>query len=120
MLVRYGIRNEQNLINVVDNKKDCRESLVPIGILPAVCDSLFHKYVVVAAAHGQEERPIKGGKTLPQNYVPALLSVAVSLMKSGWERISSDHTKSESSTTRNIAVTYDGLTPQPQNVSDSR
>ena len=41
--------------------------------------------------------------------VPVLLTLAVSTMKSGWEKISSERTKSESSTARNNSVSYYGL-----------
>ena len=47
--------------------------------------------------------------TIPEHYVPVLLSLAVSLMKSGWEKISSEHTKSESSIARNNSVSHYGL-----------
>ena len=46
---------------------------------------------------------------IPEHMVPVLLTLAVSSMKSGWERISSERTKSESSTARNNSVSYYGL-----------
>ena len=48
-------------------------------------------------------------ETIPEHMVPVLLTLAVSSMKSGWERISSERTKSESSTARNNSVSYYGL-----------
>ena len=48
-------------------------------------------------------------ETIPEHYVPVLLSLAVSLIKSGWEKISSERTKSESSTARNNSVSHYGL-----------
>lgn len=41
--------------------------------------------------------------------VPVLLTLAMSTMKSGWEKISSERTKSESSTARVKSVEYYGL-----------
>ena len=47
--------------------------------------------------------------TIPEHFVPVLLTLAVSTMKSGWEKISSDRTQSESSTARNNSVSFYGL-----------
>lgn len=41
--------------------------------------------------------------------VPVLLTLAMSMMKSGWEKTSSERTRSESSTARNKSVEYYGL-----------
>ena len=48
-------------------------------------------------------------ETIPKHYVPVLLSLAVNLMKRGWKRISSESTKSESSTARSHLVFHYGL-----------
>jgi hypothetical protein len=47
-LIVYGIRGKQDLINVADNKKDFSNRLEPKVVLPAICDSLFNKYVAPA------------------------------------------------------------------------
>ena len=80
-LVQYGILNEQNLISIADNKKELRECLVAMGALPAICDSLFNKYIDVAQGHFTT-----GGSMIPEHYVPVLLSLVVSSIKSGWEK----------------------------------
>lgn len=49
------------------------------------------------------------GGTIPEHFVPVLLTLAVSTMKSGWEKISSEFTKSESSTARIDSVSFYGL-----------
>lgn len=46
---------------------------------------------------------------IPEHYVPVLLSLAVGSMKRGWEKISSERTKSESSIARNNSVSHYGL-----------
>ena len=62
----------------------------------------------------QQQRPQSStvGRTIPEHYVPVLLSLAVTSMKSGWENISSECTKSESSITRNNSVSHYGLRSQ--------
>jgi hypothetical protein len=102
-LILYGIRGKQDLINVADNKKDFSDRLEPKGVLPAVCDSLFNKYVASA------QQSSAGVETIPEHMVPVLLTLAVSTMKSGWEKISSERTKSESSMARVNSVSYYGL-----------
>ena len=50
------------------------------------------------------------GGTIPEHFVlPVLLTLAVSTMKSGWEKISSEHTNSESSTARIDSMSFYGL-----------
>lgn len=44
-LIKYGITNQEKLINVADTKKEFRDALKSEGILPAICDSLYSKYV---------------------------------------------------------------------------
>ena len=80
-----------------------------MGVLPAICDSLFNEYVYVDIARG---RSTTGSLTIPKHYVPVLLSLAVSSIKSGWKKISSECTKSESSTARNNSVSFYGLWSQ--------
>ena len=69
---------------------------------PIVCDVLFNKYVAVAPASSTVE-------TIPEHMVPVLLTLAVSTMKSGWEKISPESTKSESSMARENSVAFYGL-----------
>jgi len=101
-LIKYGIKKKEDLVAVADNKKDFRDTLEEKGVLPAICDNLFNKYVPVAPASSTVE-------TIPEHMVPVLLTLAVSTMKTGWEKISSQRTVSESSTARENAVSFYGL-----------
>jgi hypothetical protein len=103
-LIVYGIREKQDLIRVAGNPPNneaFNRKLEAKGVLPAICDILFDKYVAQQISTGVE--------TIPEHMVPVLLRLAVSSMKSGWEKISSERTKSESSTARNNSVSYYGL-----------
>jgi len=48
-------------------------------------------------------------QSIPEHMVPVLLNLAVSTMKSGWDKISSESTKSESSIARINSVSHYGL-----------
>jgi len=51
-------------------------------------------------------------QSIPEHMVPVLLNLAVSTMKSGWDKISSERTKSESSIARINSVSHYGLRSQ--------
>ena len=105
-LVTYGIKTKKDLISVAGippNRKDFREALEAKGVPPIVCDILFNEYVAPA------QRISTGVETIPEHMVPVLLTLAVSTMKRGWEKISSERTKSESSTAKNASVSFYGL-----------
>jgi len=53
--------------------------------------------------------PQPATSTVPEHMVPVLLTHAVNSMKIGWEKMSSGHTKSESSEVRNNSVAFYGL-----------
>jgi hypothetical protein len=44
-LIKYGIRNKADLIDVADTKESFRNTLKLYGMLPAICDKLYKKYV---------------------------------------------------------------------------
>jgi len=72
------------------------------GVPPIICDTLSNKCAA-------EQRRSAGVETTPEHMVPVLLALAVRSMKSGWEKISAECTKSESSTARNNSVSCCGL-----------
>lgn len=103
-LIVNGIRKKQDLIRVAGNPPNneaFNRKLEDKGVLPAICDILFGKYVSQLSSTTAE--------TIPKHMVPLLLSLAVKSMKSGWERISSERAKSESSAARNNSAAYYGL-----------
>jgi HNH endonuclease len=104
-LIVYGIRKKQDLIRVAGNPPNSEafnRKLEATGVRPAICDILFDKYIA-------QRRSSTGVETIPGHMVPVLLRLAVNSMKSGWEKISSERTKSESSTARDSSVSYYGL-----------
>ena len=103
-LITYGIKTKEDLIDAAENPPNSEafnRKLKTEGVLPAICDKLFKKYVARQSSTGVE--------TIPEHMVPVLLTLAVNSMKSGWEKISSECTKSESSTARNNSVSHYGL-----------
>ena len=85
------------------------ESDVPLDPWERIPTGTSGKKALIVVVRTRSGRSTSSVETIPEHMVPVLLTLAVSTMKSGWEKTSSERTKSESSTARNNSVSYYGL-----------
>lgn len=97
-LLVYGIKTQEDLQNISDEKKEFRDTLKAEGVRPAICDILFNKYVAPAhAAQPREEQVLR--LQIQQLHLLKLVSEEVNKNRKSrlncWEKESARTTESK-------------------------